>query len=111
MKKYLSAALLLFPNGAIAANKNVRTLQVRALSYESQVNERTSTYVTPGTSSTNCAGSGTTIGGTTTVNANCQTTATPAQTHAVNSRTVDVRNFVEAEGQRYTITCRASWVG
>jgi len=104
-------ALLLAASTGIAADKNVRTLQVRALSYESQVNERTSNYTTPGTSSTNCTGSGTTVGGTTTANANCQTTTTPAQTHVVNSRTVDVTNYVEADGERYKITCRANWVG
>lgn len=113
MNRHFSVALLLLalPDGSSAADKDARTLQVVALSYESQVNERTSTYVTPGTSSTNCTGSGTTIGSTTTGSANCDTTSTPAQTHVINARTVDVTNFVEADGQRYKITCRASWVG
>ncbi len=113
MNKYLAAVALvaLTQADAIAADKNLVTVQVRALSYESQVNERTSSYVTPGTSSTNCSGTGTTIGNTTMANANCQTTSTPAQTHTINARTIDVTNFVEAGGQTFKISCRASWVG
>ena len=34
-----------------------------------------------------------------------------AQTHQTTSRTVDVVNIVEADGQRYKIVCRANWVG
>jgi hypothetical protein len=111
MMKYSLTIFLLTALPNVAADRNARTLQIRGLSYESQVNERTSTYVTPGSSSTNCNGTGTTVGNTTTANANCQTTSTPPQVHTINARTIDVTNFVEAEGQRYKISCRASWVG
>jgi len=103
--------LVAWPHGAIAADKNKSTIQIRALSYESQVSVHKSSYFAPGRSSTNCNGMGTTIGNTTTATANCQTTSTPPQTHVINSRRVDVTNFVEADGQRYTITCTAGWVG
>ncbi len=55
MKSYLPAALLLcaLPAGVTGADKGARNLTVRALGYESQVNGRKSTYVTPGISSTN----------------------------------------------------------
>lgn len=87
------------------------SLTVRAITHASQVNEYTSTYTTPGTSDTRCSGSGTTIGNTTDMTANCQTTSTPAQTQTVTRNTVDVVNIVEAEGTRYKIACRANWVG
>jgi hypothetical protein len=94
-----------------AKNSNKKSLTVRAVAFTSRTNERTSSYTTPGTSNTNCSGSGTTIGNTTNASVNCQTTSTPAQTHQINSRTIDVMNIVEADGMRYTIVCRASWVG
>jgi hypothetical protein len=95
----------------LAKDNNKKSLTVRAVAFTSQTNERTSTYTTPGTSNTNCSGTGTTIGNTTNATANCQTTSTPAQTHQITSHTIDVMNIVEAEGMRYTIVCRASWVG
>jgi len=106
-----------------AKDNEKRKVTVRAVSHASQVNERTSTYTTPGTSNTNCTGVGTTVGSTTTATANCQTTSTPAQTNQVTSRTVDVVNVVElrslsytANGTQtvitqYTIRCTAHWVG
>ncbi len=113
MRRLGATTVLLFAGmtGAAAKEKNVVTIQVRALSYEQQVNEHRSTYVTPGHSNTTCSSTGTTIGNTTMANADCQTTSTPAQTHAIDSRTIDVTNFVESGGQRYKISCRASWVG
>lgn len=102
--------------------KTKEVVYVRAVRHASQVNERTYTYTTPGTANTSCVGggTGTTVGGTTTVNttANCQTTSTPAQTHQNTLTTVDVSNVVElmfdqnrSSGMQYTIVCRATWVG
>lgn len=88
-----------------------RTLTVTAVAFTANATERTSTYTTPGSSNTNCSGSATTIGSTTTGSANCQTTSSPAQVHQVTSRVVDVMNLVDGEGMRYRIVCRASWVG
>lgn len=84
---------------------------VVAVSNKSRLNEYHSTYVTPGRSNTNCSGSGTTIGDTTSVSASCQTTSTPAQQQEIVTRTLDVVNVVDGEGMRYVIYCRASWVG
>ena len=121
--KSLTTVVLLLAAAALTCNakdKEKRELTVRAVSHASQVNERTSAYTTPGTSNTNCTGGATTIGNTTTGSANCQTTSTPSQTHQITSRTVDVVNVVEVrqitnDAQttvlRYTIACRANWVG
>jgi hypothetical protein len=103
------AAILSFTLTCTAKDKS--TLEVRAVSHESQVFQRTSTYTTPGTSNTTCSGSATTIGNTTNGTADCRTQSTPAQTHQVTANIVDVTNIVEANGSRYIITCRAGWVG
>ena len=95
----------------LAKDSNKRSLTVRAVAFKSQTRQRTYTYTTPGTSNTDCSGTGTTIGNTTNASANCQTTSTPAQTHQVTKNIIDVLNIVEADGMRYTITCRASWIG
>jgi len=95
----------------LAKENNKRSLTVRAVAFTSQIHERTYTHTTPGTSDTNCSGIGTTVGNTTNASANCQTTSTPAQTRQVTRRIIDVMNIVEADGMRYTIVCRASWVG
>lgn len=94
-----------------AKDGNKKSLTVRAVGFKSRTNEYTSTYTTPGTSNTSCSGTGTTIGNTTDATANCQTTSTPAQTNQITTRSIDVMNVVEADGMRYTIVCRASWVG
>jgi hypothetical protein len=86
-------------------------LTVRAITHDSRVNEQTHSYTTPSTSNTNCSGTGLTTGAITNVSANCQTTSTPSQTHQTTSRTIDVVNIVEADGQRYKIVCRANWGG
>lgn len=86
-------------------------MTVRAVTHTAQVVERTSTYTTPGSASTNCSGSATTVGSTTNGTANCQTTSMPAQTRQVTARAMYVTDVVEANGMRYTITCRAGWVG
>jgi hypothetical protein len=94
-----------------AKDGNKKSLMVRAVAFSSRINEHTSRYTTPGKSDTNCSGTGTTVGNTTNASANCQTTSTPAQTHQITSRTIDVKNVVEADGTRYTIVCRANWIG
>jgi hypothetical protein len=88
------------------------SLTVRAVTHETRVNQRTGSYVTPGTSSTNCSGSANTLGNTSYGTANCNSTSTPAQTHQITTRTLDVENIVKgSDGLRYTIVCRASWSG
>lgn len=87
-------------------------LTVRAVTSDAQVNERTGSYTTPGSASTNCSGSASTLGNTTYGNANCNTVSTPAQIHQFTRRTMDVTNIVQgSDGLRYTIACRASWSG
>lgn len=92
-------------------NNSKTSLTVRAVTHASRINEQTSSYTTHGTSSTSCSASATTTGNTTNGTTNCQTTTTPAQTHRIVSRTLDVMNIVEASGMRYVISCRANWVG
>lgn len=102
-----------------SAEKPKQKLIVRAVTHAAQVNERRSTYVTPGTSNTTCNTSGnataTGLGGMVIANgsatSNCQTTSTPAQAHEMTRSTVSVMNVVEAEGRRYTIVCTAGWAG
>src|SRR5260221_10752375 len=94
------------------SGKDKKTLTVTAVTHDSRVNQRTSYYTTPGTSSTNCSGTGTdTGGGTTQVNMGCQTTTTPSTTTPITTRTIDVVEKVEAEGMVYSIVCTAHWVG
>ena len=93
-----------------AAKDRVKTT-VRAISHESQTYQRTMTYTTPGTATTNCAGTASSAGNTTTGIANCQTTSMPAQNHLVTTNVSYVTNVVESNGLRYVITCRAGWVG
>jgi hypothetical protein len=88
---------------AASLSAEVRTLQVRAVKSAAALNERTSSYVTPGKSSTTCSNGGLTT--------DCETTSIPAQTHTMTTRSVDVVNVVEADDLRYTIVCRASWEG
>src|SRR5690242_16233507 len=105
MKCLITGVLLMLSVVSLicAANgKEKQKVTVRAVSHASQVNERTSTYTTPGTSNTNCTGVGTTVGSTTTATANCQTVSTPAQTNQITSRTVDVVNVVELRSLNYT---------
>lgn len=107
----LFTTILLLGASLLCSAKEKNFVSVRAITHSSQVNERTSTYTTPGTSNTNCSGIGTTLGNTTTATANCQTYSTPAQSHQITSRSVDVINIVELDGMKYTISCRANWVG
>jgi hypothetical protein len=86
-------------------------ITVHVISHDSRVNERTSTYETPGKSNAICSGSATTMGNTTVGTSNCQATSTPARTHRITHRTMDVLNMVEAGGFHYTISCTASWAG
>jgi hypothetical protein len=103
--------LLLFALALACYGKPKTSLRVRAVTHASPINEYTSAYTTPGSSDTHCSGSGTTIGDTTDITANCQTTSTPPQTHSITTSTVDVVNTVEAGGMQYKIACRANWVG
>jgi hypothetical protein len=99
------------PLTCFGKDKQAESLTVRAIRHDVRVNQSTYTYTTPARSSTNCTGSGTTIGNTTTASTNCQTTSTPAQTQDITTQTADIVNVVEANGMRYVITCRAHWVG
>jgi hypothetical protein len=110
-KPTLLVHLLLFAVALACYGKPKTSLTVRATTHASRVNEYTSTYTTPGTSNTHCSGSGSTVGNTTDITADCQTTSTPAQTHSVTTSTVDVVNTVEAGGIQYKIARRANWVG
>jgi len=94
-----------------AKNQQNGPLTVRAMTHTSRLNEHTSAYTTPGTSNTNCSGTGTTVGNTTNATANCQTTSNPAQIHQITMQTLDVVNVVEAGGMQYTISCTAHWRG
>jgi hypothetical protein len=111
MKYPIRLVVLLVSLPSCLAKDPRKTLTVRAIAFTSNTIERTSTYSTPGSSNTNCLGSTTTSGNTTSGSANCQTTSNPAQVHQINSRAIDVMNIVEADGMRYKIVCRASWVG
>src|SRR5579862_4119552 len=103
-------ALFCFTALLLGAKDKVQ-LTVRAVTHSAQVVTSTSTYTTPGNSNTNCSGSATTGGDTTNGTANCQTTSMPAQTHQMTTAAIFVRDLVEANGMRYTIACRAGWIG
>ena len=107
MRRFATLSTVLFALTFMCSAKDKVMLTVRAVAHDRQTYQRTSTYTTPGTSNTNCSGSATTIGNTTNGNANCQTQATPAQTHQITATTWEVMNTVEANGMRYLITCRA----
>lgn len=102
---------LLCCTSVLWAAKDKIQLTVVAVTHDSQIVERTSTYTTPGTNNTNCSGSATTVGNTTSGTANCQTTSNPPQTRQITARAMFVTDVVEANDMRYTITCRAGWVG
>jgi len=94
------------------AAKDKKTLTVTAVTHNSRVNQSTSYYTTPGSSNTNCSGTGTdTGGGTTQVNMGCETTTTPATTTPITTSTIDVADKVEGLGMVYTIVCTAHWIG
>jgi hypothetical protein len=111
MRQSVPPPVLLFALTLTCLAKDKTTLMVQAVSHDSQTYQRTSTYTTPGTSNTNCSGSATTIGNTTSGTAGCQTQSTPAQTHQITANIWEVTNVVQADGMRYIITCRGSWRG
>jgi hypothetical protein len=111
MRNLVRIALLIVTLGSCFGNDPKKLLTVRAVAFTSNTIGRSSTYMTPGTSTTNCSGSASTIGNTPNGSANCQTTSNPAQVHQVSSRVIEVMNIVEADGMRYKIIYRASWVG
>jgi len=105
------AGLLLLGLALAGQAKDKIYLTIRAVTHTDEVLSATSQWTSPGSANTNCSGSATTIGNTTTGMANCQTTSTPAQVHQITRTVRDVTNIVTANDQRYLITCRASWVG
>ena len=85
---------------------------VTAVTHDSNLVTSTSTYQTPGTAQTNCGGTATTTGPITNSSLNCNTTYTPPQQHDITISRLDVVDKVKAEnGQIYTISCSANWVG
>lgn len=100
---------------ALGEKKTMSHLIIQAVTHDTRLNTYTSQYTTPARSNTSCGGSGTAtpsiVGSDITFTANCQTTSIPAQVHETTTHTVDVTDIVEANGNRYTITCRANWAG
>jgi len=88
-----SAVLLIFSLALTGAVKDKIYLTIGATSHST-----TSQRIAPESADTNCFSS---ADGTT----NCQTTFTPPRVRQV------ISNVVEANSQRYLITCRASWMG
>jgi len=88
-----------------------QTMVMTGLSYRVIPHERTSTYQTPGASSTACWGSGTYWGLATNARINCSTVTTPPQQRSVTIRQIEVFNELESNGMVYTIRCSANWFG
>src|SRR5262245_28858460 len=89
-----------------------RIILVTAVTHDSNLVTSTSTYQTPGTAQTNCGGTSTTTGPITNSSVNCNTTYTPPQQHDITISRLDVVDKVKTEnGQIYTISCSANWVG
>jgi len=105
VRKTIVAATLLLC-GLSAAEKKERSLEVRAISHS--VSQQTYQVTSPGHANTHCSGGTVTTGSTTSGTANCQTTSTPSTTS--ERAVVYVRQIVEADGMRYTITCTARWI-
>src|SRR5882762_7210071 len=87
---------------SLAGDKQATTLSVRAVSYRAIPHESTTSYTTPGYSSTNCYGRGSDWGYMTSINMNCQTVTTPPKEYSNTRRTLEVYNLVEANGMAYT---------
>jgi hypothetical protein len=87
-------------------------IRVTAVTHDSNLVTSTSTYQTPGTAQTNCGGTATTTGPVTNSSVNCNTTYTPPQQHNITISRLDVVDRVKADnGETYTISCSANWVG
>jgi hypothetical protein len=101
-------------------------MTVRAGATASQVNNHPYSYTTPGTSNTNCSGTGTvdgtasntgygttSISGTVNSKTSCSSTYTPSETTTGNWTTVDNASWVTnvANGDQYLIECTAHWRG
>ena len=95
----------------LAKDKHSTTISVRAVAYRAIPHERTSYVRTQGYSSTSCYGNTTDVGTWTNLNLNCSTVSTPPTVQPVTIRSIEVYNFVEANGIGYTIRCTAHWVG
>ena len=95
----------------LAAKRQTSTLTVRAVAYRAIPHERTSYFQTPGQSNTMCYGNSSDFGMWTNLNLNCNTVSTPPTVQPVTIRSIEVYNFVEANGMGYTIRCTAHWIG
>jgi hypothetical protein len=111
MKRKVLAFAVFALQCAAAQHKDTTTLRVTALAYRAIPHERTSTYQTPGQSSTSCYGSGTYTGYFSTAIVNCSTVTTPPTVQSVTIRSIEVFNQVEAGGMVYTVRCTAHWAG
>jgi len=95
----------------LAAEKRASTLTVTAVGYRAIPHERTSYFQTQGQSNTTCYGNSSDFGMWTNLNLNCNTVSTPPTVQPVTIRSIEVYNFVEANGMGYTIRCTGHWVG
>jgi hypothetical protein len=86
-------ALLLIVGLSLASSlsgKEKKSITVTAVRHDSQLYQRTSTYQTLGHSDTNCSTTTTTVGNTTTGNADCSTTTSAPQNHEMTVSRLDV---------------------
>src|SRR5260370_8457610 len=106
-----TALMILSGRTSFAREKQASNLTVRAVAYRAIPHERTSYFQTQGQSNTSCYGSSSDFGMWTNLNLNCNTVSTPPTVQPVTIRSIEVFNFVEANGMGYTITCTGHWVG
>ena len=83
---------------ALGSDQQEATLTIRAVAYRAIPHERTTSYTTPGYSSSSCYGTGNDWGYITSVNVNCHTVSTPPHEYSRTRRTMEVYNLVEANG-------------
>ena len=76
-------------------------ITVVAVGGEKSFEDRSMSFVKPGTSNSNCSVLGSSV--------NCNTTSTPATTQTINAGTLHVISFVETETHRLKLYCSASW--
>jgi hypothetical protein len=93
------------------ATKERKSISVTAVTHDSQLVQRTSTYQTPGQSNTSCSDTSTTTGSTTNGTADCTTTTAAPQNHEITVSRLDVVDKVLGDGMIYTIVCSAHWKG
>jgi hypothetical protein len=107
----MAALLALGGMVSLAKDKHSTILSVRAVGYRAIPHERTSYIRTEGYSNTSCYGNASDVGMWTNLNLNCSTVSTPPTVQPVTIRSIEVYNFVEANGMGYTIRCTAHWIG